>query len=110
MDELGRVIANLMNSLPENQSGAEASAPPAAPFAGDADAGDSQDGLSLAEGGEEGNPLSFLSGPGGGDLMGMLGAFFLFGLLYWKNSEIRFLRQDYFHPLINEHTAHPLLQ
>ena len=74
MDELGRVIANLMNSLPENQSGAEASAPPAAPFAGDADAGDSQDGLSMAEGGEEGNPLSFLSGPGGGDLMGMLGA------------------------------------
>ena len=43
-------------------------------------------------------------------LMGMLGAFFLFGLLYWKNSEIRFLRQDYFHPLINGHTAHPLLQ
>ena len=69
MDELGRVIANLMNSLPENQSGAEASAPPSAPFAGDA-----QDGLSMPEGGEEGNPLSFLSGPGGGDLMGMLGA------------------------------------
>ncbi len=78
MDELGRVIANLMNSLPENSSGgAEPSAPPeetAAPAPDEnavetfGSAGNNTGESSL------GDLSSLLPSIGGGDLMGMLGA------------------------------------
>ncbi len=79
MDELGRVIANLMNSLPSD--GAENPAPPegaAAPFPAAAPAGGEPAAEAAAGGGAEegsiGDLASLLPGIGGGDLMGMLGA------------------------------------
>ena len=78
MDELGRVIANLMNSLPENGTGgADASPPPegtsvpfpAAPSSPGSSAGEASDGGSSA-----GELAALLPGMGGGDFLGMLGA------------------------------------
>lgn len=78
MDELGRVIANLMNSLPENGTGgADASPPPegtsvpfsAAPPSPGSSAGEASDG-----GGSAGELAALLPGMGGGDFLGMLGA------------------------------------
>lgn len=78
MDELGRVIANLMNSLPENGTGgADASPPPegtsvpftAAPPSPGSSAGEVSDG-----GGSAGELAALLPGMGGGDFLGMLGA------------------------------------
>ena len=78
MDELGRVIANLMNSLPENGTGgADASPPPegtsvpfpAAPSSPGSSAGEASDG-----GGSAGERAALLPGMGGGDFLGMLGA------------------------------------
>ena len=78
MDELGRVIANLMNSLPENGAGgADASPPPegtsvpfpAAPPSPGSSAGEASDG-----GGSAGELAALLPGMGGGDFLGMLGA------------------------------------
>lgn len=70
MDELGRVIANLMNSLPENGTGgADASPPPegtsvpfpAAPSSPGSSAGEASDG-----GGSAGELAALLPGMGGG--------------------------------------------
>ena len=75
MDELGRVIANLMNSLPQGGTdGAEGSAPPE----NGASLGPAENATetvaSTGEGGDGAELTSLLSGMGGGDLMGMLGA------------------------------------
>lgn len=76
MDELGRVIANLMNSLPENGTGgAEGSAPPADGASLSGPAENAAETAASAEGGGDGADLaSLLPSLGGGDLMGMLGA------------------------------------
>ncbi len=82
MDELGRVIANLMNSMPGGGTdGAEPSAPPdgtSEPFAtAGMDATETGAGMTEGgnpEGGSDGDLSSLLPSIGGGDLMEMLGA------------------------------------
>lgn len=79
MDELGRVIANLMNSLPENSSsGAEPSAPPeetaAAPTTDENTVETFSDAGSASGEAATGDLSSLLPSIGGGDFMGMLGA------------------------------------
>lgn len=76
MDELGRVIANLMNSLPENgSSGADGTAPleSGASLPGPTEDA-AETSASLADGGGGLDLASLLPGAGGGNLMGMLGA------------------------------------